>query len=392
VDTPHRFAFSVRAIVIVGLVALGAGCESAPGPGSVSEDSTGAPMAGLSDDQLALFRDGETMIERVFLDTDGLGPLYVEASCRSCHGKNERGPGKTDRMAIANADGTTASDESALPFGTVIRPQLAAGATHPLLPPDHAPGLLLSTRFGPALFGRGRMEAVSDQSILDEETHQAIAGRVSGHANRLPDGTIGRFGVKARIAALDTFVADAFHSDMGLTSTHFPTEFPNPDGLTDDLVPGIDVADEWNTSITFYLRTLAAPTRTGLTQPGAELLQSTGCLDCHVNTYQTGSVAAVKALEGIAADLYTDLLLHDMGTEAADGITDGLATGREWKTAPLLGLRFFTSYLHDGRAATLDEAVRMHAGEGSEANSAVQRYEALSEGDRQILLDHLGRL
>ncbi len=68
------------------------------------------------------------------------------------------------------------------------------------------------------------------------------------------------------------------------------------------------------------------------------------------------------------------------------------ATGREWKTAPLVGLRFFKSYLHDGRAKTLDDAIRAHRGGGSEANDATDRYEALPEADRQLLLEHVARL
>ena len=389
-----KIAAKAGPVAIASLTAvLGlAGCEGAPGPISVSEDPTDVPMAGLTTEETQRFRRGDQLIETAFKDTDGLGPLYIETSCRSCHGKDSRGPGKAERMAIANLDGTSASDQRALPYGTVIRRHVAAGATHPLLPPDAAPGLLLSTRIGPALFARGRIDMIPEQAILDEEARQASLGFVSGRANHVADGRIGRFGVKARVADLDTFTADAFHGDMGLTSAVFPTEFANPDGLTDDLKPGVDVAGDMIADIAFYIRTLALPKRAGLTERGSELLQQAGCLACHVNTYATRPDASVAALAGIAADLYSDLLLHDMGTEDADGITDFDATGREWKTAPLVGLRFFKSYLHDGRAKTLDEAVRMHAGDGSEANDAVHAYEGLSEPDRALLLAHLGNL
>ncbi len=379
-------------IALTSAMLAAGGCEGAPGPTTVREDPTNAPMRGLTVDEEARFNRGDALIERAFRELDGIGPLFIEASCRSCHGKDSRGPGKVERMAIADADGTTAADQRALPYGTVVRRHMAAGATQPLVPPDGARGLVLSIRFGPALFARGRMEAIDDAELLAEEARQAKEGRVSGRANRLVDGRVGRFGVKGRVASLDVFTADAFHGDMGLTSTRFPAEFANPDGLTDDAHPGLDVDDETIADIAHYVRTLAMPRREGLTERGGELLAATGCLDCHVNRYQTRADAAVGALAGIAADLYSDLLLHDLGTEAADGITDVQATGREWKTAPLVGLRFFKSYLHDGRAKTLDDAIRAHRGGGSEANDATDRYEALPEADRQLLLEHVAKL
>jgi CxxC motif-containing protein (DUF1111 family) len=384
------FSTTLVLAIAVGL----AGCEGPPGPITVREDPTDVPMRDLTGEEVMRFNKGDQLIETSFRDTDGLGPLFIETSCRSCHGKDSRGPGKVERMAIANTDGTTADSlATVLPYGTVVRRHTAAGATHPLLPPDDSPpGLLLSTRFGPALFARGRMEMIADQTMIDEAAHQAQAGVVSGRVNHMADGSLGRFGVKARVSNLDTFTADAFHGDMGLTTELFPHEFKNPDNLADDLVPGVDVPMERVADIAFYIRTLALPRREGLTNAGTELLQSTGCLHCHVNSYKTRSDAPVAALAGISADIYTDLLLHDLGTDLADGITDFEATGREWKTPPLVGLRFFKSFLHDGRAKTLDDAIRMHAGEGSEANFAVDNYKALSEGERQLLLDHLGKL
>src|SRR5262249_13531245 len=160
------------------------GCENSAGPVVRTEDPTNIPVAGLSADEQALFAAGDKEIDSAFRDTDGLGPLYIEASCATCHSKDARGPGKAERMAIANLDGTTASHESALPYGTVIRRHYVAGATQGLLPPEGAPGLLLSTRIGPALFARGRFEAVDDATLLDEEAKQAQDGRVSGKVNR----------------------------------------------------------------------------------------------------------------------------------------------------------------------------------------------------------------
>jgi CxxC motif-containing protein (DUF1111 family) len=379
---------ALGAVLVLSLVA----CEGAPGPRILREDPTDLPMEGLTADEELRFNRGDVLIERVFREADGLGPVYIEASCTACHADDGRGPGKVERMIVANADGTQAADQTALPYGTVVRRHYTAGATAGVLPPDGVTGLRLSTRFGPALFGRGRMEAIAEEAIVAEAARQAAAGRVSGRVNRLGDGTIGRFGVKARVSSLEVFVADAFRGDMGLTSRRFPMEVPNPDGLADDRAPGVDVDEPTIVDIAHYIRTLALPRRQGSTARGAQLLAATGCLDCHVNHYQTRADHAVAALAGIAADVYSDLLLHDLGSEASDGINDGQATGREWKTAPLVGLRFFRSFLHDGRARSVDEAIRMHAGEGSEANASVTRYIGLTEAEREVLLDHLGSL
>jgi CxxC motif-containing protein (DUF1111 family) len=114
-----------------------------------------------------------------------------------------------------------------------------------------------------------------------------------------------------------------------------------------------------------------------------------GCSRCHVSAFTTGP-SVVAALSGKRVELYSDLLLHDMGDELADGRPDGLATGREWKTPPLWGLRLMRSFLngdaflmHDGRARTVDEAIRMHGGEGKAARDA---YVALPTEQRAALL------
>jgi CxxC motif-containing protein (DUF1111 family) len=85
-------------------------------------------------------------------------------------------------------------------------------------------------------------------------------------------------------------------------------------------------------------------------------------------------------------------LLHDMGDTLADGITDGQAGPRDWRTAPLIGLRFNRTFMHDGRAHDVDEAIRAHAGPGSEANESVELYQTLSDADRLLLDEFVGGL
>src|SRR5262249_19599378 len=160
---------------------------------------------------------------------------------------------------------------------------------------------------------------------------------------------IGRFGLKARIVTLDEFTADAFQGDMGLTSPMRPDELPNPDGLVDDDKPGTDVEIDHIDRIAFYLRHIAIPARVGLSVRGAKLFAQVGCSSCHVPTMHTRADYPIRQLANIDAPVFTDLLLHDMGAALADGMTDGSADASYWRTAPLIGMRFFRTFLHDGR-------------------------------------------
>src|SRR5262249_31688971 len=150
--------------------------------------------------------------------------------------------------------------------------------------------------------------------------------------------------------------------DMGLTTPMRPVELANPDKLADDLRPGIDLAQDRIDRIAFYLRRIAIPRRVGLDERGAALFERVACAACHVPALRTRASYPVAQLAGIDAQIYSDLLLHDMGAALADGMTDGNARSTQWRTAPLIGLRFARSYLHDGRAHSVGDAVLAHDG------------------------------
>jgi CxxC motif-containing protein (DUF1111 family) len=234
---------------------------------------------------------------------------------------------------------------------------------------------------------------------------------IHGHVNHLtfvsqpnPDQTydthqtgdmvIGRFGLKARIATLDEFVADASQGDMGITSPMRPTEIANPDGITDDLKPGVDItADEMN-SRAMYMRLLAIPNRTA-NDAGKALFEKATCNVCHAESLKTRADYPVPVLANIDAPVYTDMILHDMGDALADSVTggnEGQAGPRDWRTSALIGLRFDRVFLHDGRAATISDAILQHDGTGSEAHNSVSLYKALSPTDQQTLLEFVGSL
>ena len=379
----------------------------------IGDDPTDQPLHDAGPDQLAVFAQGDTLFDRVFTAADGLGPVYIRQACSSCHDGARKGPGLVQKMALVQVDGVTpADDQGALPYGNTARPYNAGGGLTPVGPPDgglpSGVQLKLTIRIGPALFGRGYLEAISDDLILAGETAQAartdgIHGRVNRVAYRSqpnPDTTyhrhqpgdqnlVGRFGLKARQPTLDDFAADAYQSDMGLTSALRPTELKNPDGLLDDDKPGADLDAATVNAVADYMRLIEIPKRAAPDARGVALFSQLRCDVCHQPTMRTRSDYPVQQLAGIDAPVYTDLLLHDLGKDLADGVTDESARSAEWRTAPLIGLRFQRSYLHDGRAKSIAAAIAAH---GGQALPSADGFAALGDEDKKRLTDFVGGL
>ncbi len=390
-------------IITAAATLLGCGTDdgAAPPDGSTSTltNAKDVPIDGLSAADVAQFHRGDDLFDVPFREVDGLGPLFIRSSCGACHSNGLRGPGLVQKMAVVDADGVTAAvDQSELPFGHTLRQGLAAGAMTPLTAPMSA-DVKVSIRIGPPVLGRGYLEAIDDSEILRVASEQAgrsdaIHGKVAmttfasvpsgdGFSTyQTNDPVIGRFGLKARIGTLDDFSADAFQGDMGLTTPMRPTELPNPDGLTDDKRAGVDLDQEHIDRVTFYVRRIAIPKRT-LSDAGKQLFDQLACSGCHVPAMHTRANFPIASLADIDAPVYTDMLLHDMGDALADGMVDGGADSRAWRTAPLIGLRFETLYLHDGRAASVTDAITAHAGEAAASAAA---FAALSQSDRDTLV------
>jgi CxxC motif-containing protein (DUF1111 family) len=410
-----------------GAIDAGAPPLSAPGDGGLPEVRTGddddnpgdpsdRPLVGLSRGGLEVFDKGDKLFGQIFRAADGLGPLYIQPSCAACHEEAGSGPGHVDKFQIIDAvTKAPIANAPEMIFGATERPFTAAGATSPLLAPTTPlPGhdVVHSRRLGPSVMGRGYIEAVLDSEIERMAAEQATRGDgIHGRINRVtyhsqpilgvgvPHGLgegnlIGRFGVKARVATIDDFTADAFQGDMGLTSPMRPDELPNPDGLRDDLKLGTDVTAAIVTTVATYLRTIEIPSRAIAvsTVGGAAAFAAADCAVCHAPGLKTRPDFPVIQLADTLAPIYSDLLLHDMGDGLADRLTDESAGPRDWRTSPLIGLRFQKSYLHDGRAATIEVAILKHAGAGSEANGAVAKFKALSPAQRAALLSFVGGL
>ncbi|HET9959478.1 MAG TPA: di-heme oxidoredictase family protein [Polyangiaceae bacterium] len=404
--------------LMVGLLALACSSEAEPAVEQVVDrpivETVDTPLPGIGREFTRDFNDGDLAFSTPLHAADGLGPLYTRASCAACHDGGLRGPGLVQKMSVVEADGVTpAADQGKLAYGHTVHPLTSPAGELGITPPVDDSSVKISERLGPAVIGRGYMEAVLDSEIERVAEEQAArTDEIHGRVNRLPyasepnvdkrfhdykkgDLVIGRFGLKARIATLDDFTADAFQGDMGITSPLRPDEFKNPNAL-EDRKPGVDVSYASVNMRANYVRVLEIPTRRG-PQDAARLFQDVQCAACHVPSLRTRADYPIDALADIDAPIYTDLLIHNMGEDLADGLpaaddVDGQAGSFDWRTAPLIGLRFNRTFLHDGRAKSVEEAILMHRGVGSEANDSVARFEALSERERALLVSFVESL
>jgi CxxC motif-containing protein (DUF1111 family) len=211
------------------------------------------------------------------------------------------------------------------------------------------------------------------------------------HEHELGDSVIGRFGLKARIATADDFAADAFQGDMSLTSPFRPDELPNPDALADDEYGGLDVDVETVSLTADYIRLLEIPKREPHPE-GEQLFHDVGCAVCHAPSLRTRPDYPVPELADVDAEIYSDLLLHDMGAALGDGLMEGEAGPRDWKTPPLIGIRFQLYFLHDGSAGSVEDAILRHGADDSEAAGVVRAFEALDALERQALVEFVESL
>jgi CxxC motif-containing protein (DUF1111 family) len=174
--------------------------------------------------------------------------------------------------------------------------------------------------------------------------------------------------------------------DMGVSSPTHPDEQPGPEALRDDKKPGVDFTAEQVELLRDYLRGLQIPQREASSARGRQLFAAARCSDCHVPSFTTDSQYPLPALAGVQADIYSDLLLHDMGQALSDGLTEEAAGPREFRTAPLIGLRFLPSFLHDGRAKTVTEAILAHGEADSEGRDSALAFRALPEPEQRELV------
>ena len=297
---------------------------------------------------------------------------------------------------------------------TVVLRRPTYSVAEPAYGPLH-PETMLSPRVAQPMIGLGLLEAIPEADLVaradpDDVDGDGISGRPnlvwSEEAGR---ALMGRFGWKAGQASIAEQAASAMAGDIGISNPLAP--FPAgdctpaqtncvgaPTGASAqfaDLEAPAEVMDLVN----FYSRHLAVPARreaeAAEVLAGKRLFYEAGCIACHVPKHATARDAADPALRGQLIWPYTDLLLHDMGEGLADDRPEGVADGREWRTAPLWGIGLtetvngHTYFLHDGRARSLTEAILWH---GGEAESAKERFRQMPPQDRAAVLAFLGSL
>lgn len=376
---------------------------------------------------------------------DGLGPLFNATNCSACHFKDGRGrPPRDDtepftslllRLSVPGTDaqggplgdehyGNQLQDNGILGVLPEARPRVryserpgtfVDGEPYSLRDPSYtfeqlaygplAANIMVSPRVAPAVFGLGLLEAIPQTTLEaladpDDSNGDGISGRINHVWDvRTKALAVGRFGWKANQPSIAQQTTAAFQGDIGISSSDFPVESctaVQPEcsaAKTGADALGVELSETFLASVVSYMHTLAVPARRHVDHPdvkrGRALFEQAGCPGCHTPKLSTGDLPEFPEVSRQVIRPFTDLLLHDMGPELADGRPDFEASGSEWRTPPLWGIGLVSTvnehsfFLHDGRARSLLEAVLFHGGEATAAREAVR---ALSHDDRAALV------
>ncbi len=361
----------------------------------------GDPLPGLPLALLLDFVDGLDEFENVETVESGLGPIFNNVSCAACHSAPSVGGSSTLMVTRFGRTVNGVFDPLTEKGGSLLQEFAIDPAVREVIPPE---ANTIAHRRTTPLFGVGLIEAIPD-AVLQQNALQVKPDGVKGRAALITDVVsgqtrVGRFGWKAQQATLLAFAADAYVNEMGITSRFFPTENA-PNGNTnllakfDHILDPEDAIDPATGKADIdkaadFMRLLGPPPRGPVTLSsgaGEIVFRQTGCAVCHQPSINTGT-SSIAALSNKPVNLYSDLLLHDMGS-LGDGIAQANAGVREMRTAPLWGLRAQPILLHDGRVNTVDGAIRAHDGEAATARN---RYLQLTPQARQQLLDFLNSL
>ena len=309
-----------------------------------------------------------------------VGPLFNGRACGDCHNDPVEGGMGAGPDTFVTRVGRLSGD--------MFDPLLGLGGpvarAHSIaelgLPCGLRPGVpplanVTSRRSAMTLRGTSLMDFVQNRDILAAQAAEPDA--VRGKVNTLADGRLGRFGWKAQFATLVEFMGDAFTNEMGVTNPLAPRDEVRACGAS-LLAPEIDAVPVQ--AVTAFMNTLdpAVPDPSCLASAGAATFTSLGCAGCHTPSFP-GPTRTIN--------LYSDLLVHDMGAAFDDHFVAGSAGGTEWRTAPLWRVSERVHFLHDGRAATLSDAIAAH---GGQAAASAAGFAALDDTTRQALLDFLG--
>jgi mono/diheme cytochrome c family protein len=358
--------------VVLQIPAFGAG-EVTP---SLLEDAAAAGSNGA-------IAQGRFLFSYLLEPEQRLGPLFNGRSCNSCH--TDGGTGTSADSFVIRVGRIIGGEFDPLIHhgGQVARAHSVSELGVPCGLPTGVPpnANVTSRRSAMTLRGTSLIDNILDREILDVQAAQPESLR--GRPNVLPDGRMGRFGWKAQTATLVEFIAEAQRDELGLTNPLQPRDLVSGCRANEPSPEADAVA---LTSLVAFLNTIEppAPTAVCLSSQGASLFAQVGCATCHTPSIRgPGSPTASEK----PVQLYSDLLLHDMGPGLADNIEQGLATGSEFRTMPLWRVSDRPHFLHNGSASTLIEAIQAHGGQGAAAASA---FDALSDADKQALIAFFG--
>lgn len=409
----------------------------------------GLPFGDLTTNERSFFDTGQEDFAEAEGVGDGMGPRFNLDGCAGCHLQPAVGgtsPAVNPQVAVATAFGAQNTVPSFITLHGPVREARFKnnpdgsrdGGVHALFTirgrvddtgdasgctaaqEDFAAQVARNNvifRIPTPTFGAGLMEMIPDQTLINNVNASAnakaslgISGRLNRNGN---DGTVSRFGWKAQNESLLLFSGEAYNVEMGISNELFqverdenatcqfathPNDVTNVDGsLPTDTISAIE-------KFSFFMRFLAPPTASTNAPGGSasigrgrQLFTSVGCGLCHTPSLRTGT-STVAALSNKDANLFSDLALHAMGPGLADNVLQGGARGDEFRTAPLWGLGQRIFFLHDGRTSDLRAAIAAHRSGGnsqfgpSEANQVVNRYNSLSAGGKQDVLNFLRSL
>lgn len=390
-------------LLLFVVFAVAIGCNKIMPAGPEESEVLDGPIEGLSQQELNRFIKGDEAFGEVFTAQTGLGPVFVANQCASCHPGDGKGSPFVQFTRFGQSD---TSGNQFLNFGGPQLQHKAIPGYSPEQIPVGAPSTIL---IAPAVTGLGYLDAVEDAFLIalsdpNDLDGDGISGRphynsipsyVALRPNSVPNSGnyICRFGKKGAAYDLLHQTAGAYNQDMGITSLFEPI----------DPYSGLEVDPEVSTEtvhdVVFYLKTLKAPIQRDVDDQdviaGKNLFNQISCTKCHTPVMQTG-YSPIDVLSYKEFYPYTDLLLHDMGTELDDGYTEGLALTSEWKTPPLWGLGLSKDaqggvyyLMHDGRAFSIEQAIQLHGGEGANSRS---QYNQLTESEKTQLIRFLESL
>jgi CxxC motif-containing protein (DUF1111 family) len=354
------------------------------------------PVGDLTPAQRQAFDEGSRVFARVYTMADGLGPVFNEDSCADCHAAGGASNRTVSRFGRVEGEWFNALESLG---GSLIQSRaigiVTTGSGTFTFRGEQIPAeaSVTAQRRSSSIRGLGYVDAVPDSTWFDIAAAEwagdpSTAGQLQLVFDEVDTRfVVGKFGWKAQVPTLRDFAGDAMLNEMGITNPLFRDEVcpqGNCDALGFNPAPALNDDGRDIDAMTNFMTMLAAPVRGEITEDvlaGEQVFHAIGCAACHRASIQTGP-SPIRAFDRVVFSPYSDFLLHDMGS-LGDGISQGMASGRQMRTAPLWGTRNANRFLHDGSATTVEDAIRRHDGQG---RAARERFDALDDEKRARLV------